>query len=53
MINIISLSVLLIGTIFNKNTNSLNMISLFENWDVLGTGVIYYHQIMLQQELIK
>lgn len=25
----------------------LNMISLYENWDIKGTGVAYYHQILL------
>ena len=48
------LFILLIGHGLNDNRiEGLNLISLYENWDVMGTGVIYYHQIMLQQELIK
>lgn len=48
MPNFVLLVMLLINMSYYKTTNSLNMISLYENWDVFGTGVLYYHQIMLQ-----
>jgi hypothetical protein len=31
----------------------LNIINLYENWDVKGTGVTYYNQITLLQEILK
>ena len=33
----------LINLTISQNTNALNMINLFEHWDVFGTGVLYYH----------